>query len=371
MAKRTFKAVSGEAGAGGNKHGKDGPDLTIAVPLGTVVSDTDTGEVLADLINDGETVIVAKGGHGGRGNATFATSVDRAPRYSEKGLPNETRRLKLRLKVLADIGIVGFPNAGKSTLLSKLSSAHPKIADYPFTTLSPNLGVTFSSRGDRVTFADIPGLVEGAAEGRGLGNKFLAHIERSRVLLFLIDGNSSDPDAIEAYRLLSHELEEYGAQLADKPRFVVVNKIDLLSPQKRTGIRTRFKNVGIDPLMISALENQGVDAVIDRAVSLAASAPVPEREQITRLYKIRPSEETFEITRLPDGMLSASGRYLDRIVETTDFDKPFQLTLLNQRMHKLGVEKALRKKGAHTGQRVRIGGHIFTLSDNEDNSRKR
>lgn len=361
--KRVFRAQVGEPGAGRNKHGSDGEDLTIYVPLGTVVTDVASGEVLADLVDDGERVTVARGGSGGRGNAAFATSVDRAPRYSEEGIPAEERHLRLRLKVLADVGMVGFPNAGKSTLLSKLSSAHPKIADYAFTTLSPNLGVAFSPDGRRVTFADIPGLVEGAADGRGLGNKFLAHIERSRVLLFLVDGSSPDPDPVQAYHLLMHELEQYSEQLAGKPRIVVVNKIDILSPQKRTGIRTRFVHQGIEPLMISALDGDGIDKVIEHALLLVGQTPVPPREPVTHVYRLKPSDETFEITRLPDGMLSASGRYLDRIVHTTDFEKPFQVNLLDQRMRKIGVEKALRKKGARDGQNVMIGGRIFTLGE--------
>jgi GTP-binding protein len=361
--KRTFRSQAGEPGAGRNKHGSDGLDVTILVPLGTVLTDIASEEVLADLVDEGETVTVARGGSGGRGNAAFATSVDRAPRYSEEGIPAQERRIRLRLKILADVGIIGFPNAGKSTLLSKLSAAHPKIADYPFTTLSPNLGVAFSPDGERVTFADIPGLVEGAADGRGLGNKFLAHIERSRVLLFLVDGSSSDPDPVQAYHLLYRELEQYSEQLAGKPRFIVVNKIDVISAQKRTGIRTRFVHQGTPPLMISALENHGVDAVIERGLALVQSAPVPPREQVTRVYKLKPSDETFEISRLPDGMLCASGRYLDRIVHTTDFEKPFQVTLLDQRMRKIGVEKALRKKGAHDGQNVMIGGRVFTLGE--------
>jgi GTP-binding protein len=361
--KRTFRAQAGEPGAGRNKHGSDGLDVTVLVPLGTVLTDIVSEEVLGDLVDEGETVTVARGGSGGRGNASFATSVDRAPRYCEEGIPAQERRIRLRLKILADVGIIGFPNAGKSTLLSKLSAAHPKIADYPFTTLSPNLGVAFSPDGERVTFADIPGLVEGAADGRGLGNKFLAHIERSRVLLFLVDGSSSDPDPVQAYHLLCHELEQYSEQLAGKPRLIVVNKIDVISAQKRTGIHTRFVHQGIEPLMISALENRGIDAVIEHGLALVQSAPVPPREQVTRIYKLKLSDETFEISRLPDGMLSASGRYLDRIIHTTDFEKPFQVTLLDQRMRKIGVEKALRKKGAHDGQNVMIGGHVFTLGE--------
>lgn len=361
--KRTFRAQAGEPGAGRNKHGSDGLDVTVLVPLGTVLTDIVSEEVLADLVDEGETVTVANGGSGGRGNASFATSVDRAPRYCEQGIPAQERRIRLRLKILGDVGIVGFPNAGKSTLLSKLSAAHPKIADYPFTTLSPNLGVAFSPDGERVTFADIPGLVEGAAEGRGLGNKFLAHIERSRVLLFLVDGSSPDPDPVQAYHLLCRELEQYSEQLAGKPRLIVVNKIDVISAQKRTGIRTRFVHQGIEPLMISALENRGIDAVIERGLALVQTAPVPPREQVTRVYKLKLSDETFEISRLPDGMLNASGRYLDRIVHTTDFEKPFQVTLLDQRMRKVGVEKALRKRGAHDGQNVMIGGHVFALGE--------
>lgn len=367
--KRTFKAQAGEPGAGRNKHGSNGEDLTIYVPLGTVLTDITSGEVLADLVDEGERVIVARGGNGGRGNAAFATSVDRAPRYSEEGIPAQERRIRLRLKVLADVGLVGFPNAGKSTLLSKLSSAHPKIADYAFTTLSPNLGVAFSPDGRRVTFADIPGLVEGAADGRGLGNKFLAHIERSRVLLFLVDGSSPDPDPLRAYELLKRELEQYSPDLAGKPSFVAVNKIDAISPQKRTGIHTRFAHQGIDALMISALQGRGIDSVIERAIELVQQTPLPPREPVTRVYRLKASDETFEITRLPDGMLSASGRYLDRIVHTTDFGKPFQVNLLDQRMRKIGVEKALRKKGARDGQNVMIGGRIFTLG--EDLQKKR
>jgi GTP-binding protein len=361
--KRSFRARVGEPGAGRNKHGSDGEDITIYVPLGTVLTDIDTQEVLADLVEDGETVVAARGGSGGRGNAAFATSVDRAPRYSEEGIPAQERHVRLKLKILADVGIVGFPNAGKSTLLSKLSAAHPKIADYPFTTLSPNLGVAFSPTGDRLTFADIPGLVEGAAEGRGLGNKFLAHIERSRVLLFVVDGNSTDPDPVKAYHLLHQELEQYGRQLAEKPRYVVVNKIDAISPQRRTGIAVRFSHEGIQPLMVSALENQGIDAVIERGLALVQSTPEPAREQVTRVYRIKLSDETFEITRLPDGRMCASGRYLDRIVHTTDFEKSFQVNLLDQRLRKLGVEKALRKKGARDGQNVMIGGRVFALGE--------
>ena len=333
----------------------------IYVPLGTVLTDVDSDEVLADLVKDEDQVIVARGGSGGRGNASFATPVDRAPRYSEEGVSAQERHIRLRLKVLADIGIVGFPNAGKSTLLSKLSAAHPKIADYPFTTLSPNLGVASSSNGERATIADIPGLVEGAAEGKGLGNKFLAHIERSRVLLFVIDGSSVAPDPILACHLLERELHQYGRHLDEKPRYVALNKIDCISSQKRTGILRRFCREGIDAIPVSALTGQGVDAVIERGLVLVACTPLPPREEITRLYRIKTSDETFEITREPDGMLSASGRYLDRIVKMTDFDKPFQAELLDQRLRKLGVEKALRKKGARDGQNVLIGGHLFTV----------
>jgi GTP-binding protein len=361
--KRSFRAPAGGSGSGGHKHGSDGIDITILVPLGTLVSDVDSDEILGDLIHEGESVVVAKGGIGGRGNASFATSVDRAPRYSELGIPSQERRLRLRLKVLADVGIVGFPNAGKSTLLSKVSAARPRIADYPFTTLSPNLGVAFTEDGSRITFADIPGLIEGASEGRGLGNKFLAHIERSRVLLFLVDGSSEHPDPLAAYQALLDELRQYGAGLVSKPSLVVVNKVDVISSQKRTGIRLRFQRLGLEALMISALEGKGIEAVIDKAGALVGTAPTPPREEPTRLYRMRAVDETFAISRLPDGMLSASGRYLDRIVQTTDFDKPFQVTLLDQRLRKLRVENALRKRGALVGQRVMIGGRIFTLGD--------
>ncbi len=183
--------------------------------------------------------------------------------------------------------------------------------------------------------------------------------------MFVVDGSSTDPDPVQAYHLLKQELERYGRQLAEKPCYVAVNKIDTISSQKRTGIARRFSHEGIQPLMISALQDQGIDAVIEQGLVLVHSTPEPVREPVTRVYKIKPSDETFEITRLPDGMLCASGRYLDRIVHTTSFDKPFQVNLLDQRLRKLGVEKALRKKGARDGQNVMIGGRVFTLGEGQ------
>ncbi len=232
---RRFRAVSGRGGAGNNKTGVSGEDLYIQVPRGTIVEDLDTGEVLGDLANDGDTLLVARGGRGGRGNTRFKSSINRAPRQSTPGQPGEQRHLKLALKVLADVGLLGTPNAGKSTLTRALSAARPKVADYPFTTLHPHLGVVRVGPERSFVMADIPGLVEGAAEGAGLGIRFLKHLERTRLLLHVVDACPQDPeqDPVADCRAVEAELISYSPQLAARPRWLVLNKLDLLPPERR------------------------------------------------------------------------------------------------------------------------------------------
>jgi GTPase len=225
-----YRAERGQHGQGKNRTGKDGADLVLRVPVGTVVRDAETGDLLGELTNPGELLVVAKGGRGGRGNAQFATPTRQAPRHWEPGAEGEERRIALELKLIADVGLVGQPNAGKSTLLAAVSAATPKIADYPFTTLSPNLGVVSLSTGRTFVVADIPGIIEGAHEGRGLGHQFLRHIERTRTLAFLIAADAEDPQA--EYELLRDELRKYSDELADKPHCVVVTKTDLLPPDE-------------------------------------------------------------------------------------------------------------------------------------------
>ncbi len=259
--RRHFKAQSGEHGKGKNQKGKDGEDLLVYVPVGTVVKDAQTGEVICDLVEEGQRCLVAKGGRGGRGNAHFATPTNQAPRYAEPGEEGEERWVILELKLIADVGIVGLPNAGKSTLLSKLTKARPKVADYPFTTLTPNLGVMELDETRRLVLADIPGLIENAHRGAGLGHEFLRHIERTKFLLHLIDvSDRRERDPLEAFELVNRELSLYSEELARKPQIVVANKIDALSDRSvLEELRKSFEERGYTFHAVSVLTGEGLE----------------------------------------------------------------------------------------------------------------
>jgi len=258
--RRIFKAKSGKHGAGSQKTGKSAEDVVIRVPCGTIVKDAETGEVLVDLVDHGQQAVIAKGGKGGRGNMHFATPTKRTPRYAEEGKPGETREIILELKLIADVGLVGLPNAGKSTLLSRLSAAKPKIADYPFTTLSPNLGIVSYKEHLSFVMADIPGLIEGAHQGKGLGLKFLRHIERTRVLAYLIDVNTKDIFA--EFLSLLHELEEYNPKMAEKPSLLVLTKMDLQIDDDLD--LEKFKKWNLAIVRISSVTGSGLDELKDR-----------------------------------------------------------------------------------------------------------
>lgn len=254
-----FKAKKGEHGKGSNKHGKNGADCLVYVPVGTIIKDLQTGEILADLIEDSERIIVAQGGSGGLGNAHFATPTRQAPRYAQPGQPGEGKQLILDLKLLADIGIIGAPNAGKSTLLSKLTFAKPKIADYPFTTLTPNLGVVLLDDYAPFVMADIPGLIEGAHTGLGLGMRFLRHIERTKLLLHVVDASLGPEEAIKTWQNINGELSAYGASLAEKVQVVALNKIDLVTDNdKIEALKTAFLNIGCIMYLVSATTGKGL-----------------------------------------------------------------------------------------------------------------
>ncbi len=259
--RRVFRAQKGAHGQGSHKTGRSAPDLVIPVPVGTLVRDAHTGEVIADLVRHGQEVVVARGGRGGRGNARFATATRQAPRFAEPGEKGEERVLDLELRVLADVGFVGFPNAGKSTLLARISAARPKIADYPFTTLHPHLGVVRVAEGQSFVAADIPGLIEGAHRGAGLGHQFLRHISRTRLLLFLLDLSAEDPE--HTYEVLRSELRAYDPSLAERPRVVALNKIDLPDARARVEtVRAAFEGRGIPTYPISALTGEGVEELV-------------------------------------------------------------------------------------------------------------
>ncbi|MDR7415305.1 MAG: GTPase ObgE [Armatimonadota bacterium] len=274
--RRVFRARRGEHGQGGNRTGRSAPDLVIPVPAGTVVRDARTGEVLADLVRHGQEVVVARGGRGGRGNARFATPTRRAPRFAEPGGKGEERVLDLELRILADVGFVGFPNAGKSTLLARISAARPKIADYPFTTLHPHLGVVRVAEGASFVAADLPGLIEGAHRGAGLGHQFLRHVSRTRLLLFVLDLAAEDP--LRAYEVLRAELRAYDPALAERPCAVALNKIDLPEARARVErVRAAFEARGISAYPISALTGEGVVPMVQALY--ARLREIPRREE--------------------------------------------------------------------------------------------
>jgi GTPase len=258
--KRTYRAPDGENGMGANKTGRKGEDIILYVPCGTTIRESATSDIIADLVDDGDEVVIAKGGKPGRGNAEFATSTDQAPRRAEPGLPGEERTIDLELKLLADVGLVGFPNAGKSTLISRISAARPKIADYPFTTLIPNLGIVRYAEYQSFVVADMPGLIEGAHTGKGLGIQFLRHIERTSVLVFLIDCSVEDPK--EEYRTLLHELEMYHAEMLEKPRIIALSKTDLLDADALAGLR-KLKFDRRSPCFFSSVSGDGLKELTD------------------------------------------------------------------------------------------------------------
>jgi GTPase len=347
----TWKGNRGEHGQGSNCHGKTGPDIVIPVPPGTIVKDGETEEILADLTEPGERFLAARGGRGGKGNARFATSTNRAPRFCELGEPGAEGHFILELKLIAEVGIVGLPNAGKSTLLAAASSARPKIGDYPFTTISPNLGVVELSDYRTLTVADIPGIIEGAAEGKGLGHDFLRHIERTKVLLFLID--LGDPDPVATRRVLERELAEHSAVFSQRPRVYALNKADL--PENRARFDDLVQHLP-GAFLISGATGEGIAELFEHLWQVAERvrqeeagmiSPEPEREYVY--------EAPFEIARTPHGF-AVTGSAVVRAVRMTDFTNEEGVRHLQQRLQKMGVFKALKRMGAEEGQVIEIGG---------------
>ena len=279
--KRHYKAKNGQPGSGSNKHGKSAEDLILKVPVGTVIKDANTGEIIADLTKHGQSVIVAKGGKGGRGNTAFKSPTNQTPDFAEEGEKGEEKWIELELKLLADVGIIGFPNAGKSTLISTLSHAKPKIADYPFTTLTPVLGVLQLDIGDSITLADIPGLIEGASQGAGLGHEFLRHIERTKFLIHMIDiSDFTDKDPIEAFNLINKELSNYSPKLLEKPQIVVGNKIDILSDKSLIKkLEDYFSEKGYPFIPVSLATKEGVDELINKIKQI--NEAIKSKEQLS------------------------------------------------------------------------------------------
>lgn len=360
--RRSFSAESGKAGGTSNKSGRSGADLTIAVPIGTLVFKTraDDGEdILADLKAAGTRVLAAKGGRGGLGNQHFATSVRQAPRFAEKGEPGERFTLRLELRLLADCGIVGVPNAGKSTLLSVVSAARPKIADYPFTTVEPQLGVVRVSDEESFAMVDVPGLVEGAHEGVGLGDQFLKHVERTRALVHLLDGAKPLDEILAEKTTIESELAAWNPRLAEKPALLAINKLDL--PQARESfaeLQRSFPEIR----GISAATGEGVRDLILAVARTIERAPLPEIASPgpARIELVAP--DAFLIERGPDGGFVISGDRVERLAAMTNFDSDEGLARFERALERMGVEKRLVELGAVEGDTVRIGPYEFTYS---------
>ncbi|HKZ43502.1 MAG TPA: GTPase ObgE [Anaerolineales bacterium] len=349
-----FIASDGKAGAKQKMSGRGAKDLIISVPPGTIVINKDNGEILGDLTRNGQHLLVCKGGRGGRGNVHFKSSTNQIPRTAEKGEPGEEMKLRLELKLIADIGIIGVPNAGKTTLLTALTNASPKIADYPFTTLEPNLGVASVDEDTRVVLADIPGLIEGASRGIGLGHDFLRHIQRTRVLIHLVDGLSDDP--LGDFNQINAELSIFDPALTEKSQVVALNKIDQPEVQERwKEIKKNFKKQGVDILGISALARTQVKDLLRKAVELLAQAPL--LEEITPLPVYRPEYDPreFNIIRDMDGNWRILGDGIERAAAMTFWEHDGSVRRFQRIMESLGVDEALKKKGAQEGDTVRIG----------------
>ena len=362
---KMIKASKGENGRGKNQHGKGAEPTIVRVPLGTVVTDMDTGLVIADLSHKDDQEIIAKGGRGGRGNTAFKTQTNTAPDYSENGEEGEKKNLKVEVKMLADVGLVGLPSVGKSTIISCISASKPKIAAYHFTTLNPNLGVTRSSDGRSFVVADLPGLIEGASLGEGLGDKFLRHIERTRVIAHVIDMSGSEGrDPYEDYLLINKELGEYNKKLLEKPMIVIANKMDL--PDAKEKLEEFKKKVDCEIFEVSAAMNKGLQPVVDRLADILDTIPMNplyDESQIESnvLYKFK-KEEPFTITKENDCWV-VSGEEVEKLFKMTKFSSDEAAYRFAKKLKRMGIDDKLRELGAEENDSVRILDFYFNFKD--------
>lgn len=354
---REYKAQNGEKGHAKKMHGADADDLVIRVPVGTCVYDDDTGNIIADLTKDGQRAVIAKGGRGGRGNARFASSRNPAPKICENGEPGEKFNLRVELKLLADVGLVGFPSVGKSTLLSVVSKARPQIANYHFTTIVPNLGVVQVKDGRSFVMADLPGLIEGASQGKGLGHQFLRHIERCRVIVHIIDMSGSEGrDPYEDYVTINKELGEYEYRLLERPQIIVANKMD--GDEAEENLKKFKEKLGDQKVFpIIAPIHEGIDAVLYAVADALETAPDffnQEEEQESVLYTYKEEEKPFTIHNKGNGVWEVTGKKVERLVQMASFttDDGFQRFALQIR--NMGIDDALREAGCEDGDTVRL-----------------
>lgn len=361
--KRNYKAEDGENGKTKKQYGKKGSDLVLKVPLGTLVKDGDSEKVIADLKEEGQTFVIAKGGKGGKGNAKFATPTRQAPRFAEAGEKGEERFIILELKLLADVGLIGFPNVGKSTLLSVLSSAKPKIANYHFTTLTPNLGVVKVDDGKSFVIADIPGLIEGAHEGAGLGHEFLRHVERTRLLVHLVDASGIEGrDPLEDFYKINEELEKYSSKLSEKPQIVVANKMDLnTSSEYYENLKEELTKEGYEVYLISAATRKGVEAlkyaIWDRLVDIETNYETFD-DIIEEYEEVKDIEDDI-IVKYEDGMYIVEGSFIEKLLYSTNFEDIDSSRYFQNTLRKRGVVDELKKLGVSENDTVFICGFEF------------
>ncbi|MFQ3542640.1 GTPase ObgE [Halobacillus rhizosphaerae] len=363
-----FKAKRGENGMNQRQHGKNSAPLVVSVPPGTTVKDTDTNKVIADLTEHKQRAVIAKGGRGGRGNARFATARNPAPEIAENGEPGQELDVQVELKLLADVGLVGFPSVGKSTFLSVVTAAKPKIADYHFTTLSPNLGVVESQDHRSFVMADLPGLIEGAHEGVGLGHQFLRHVERTRLLLHVIDMSGAEGrDPYDDYITINNELSSYDARLENRPQIIIANKMDM--PQSEENLRQFKEAIGEDvPVFpLSTITREGIDellyAVADKLDQIPKHEESIEEVEERVVYKFEKEEAPFKVTRDDDGAYVLSGEKIESLFRRTDFSRDQSINRFARQMRSMGVDEALRKRGAKDGDTVRLMEYEFEFVD--------
>ncbi len=360
--KHKFVAKDGEKGMNRKMYGRGGENLKIAVPVGTVIKDIDTNKIIADLSEDGQEVIVAVGGKGGLGNMHYANAVRQAPHFARAGVPGEEKNISVELKLIADVGLVGYPNAGKSTLLSVMTKAKPKIADYPFTTLEPVLGVVQDFDSSFV-IADIPGLIDNAHDGAGLGHDFLRHVERTRLLIHVVDVSSSDGrDPIDDFNSINDELRLFNEQLAERPQVVVANKSDQATEEEIQMFVDEVKSQGYEHIFItSGAARIGIQPLIDKVTELVSklpATPIFEQTEEEKIYKFEP-EEQFTIEVDEDGVYNICGKWAKLTMESTNFSDPESLSYFQRSLINAGVIEALRKAGIQEGDTVRIDDFEF------------
>ncbi|MGT2831924.1 GTPase ObgE [Streptococcus halotolerans] len=374
---RKFNAQAGEKGMTKGMHGKGAQDLYVKVPQGTTVRDAETGKVLTDLIENGQEFVVARGGRGGRGNIRFATPRNPAPEIAENGEPGEDRQLELELKILADVGLVGFPSVGKSTLLSVVSAAKPKIGAYHFTTIVPNIGMVRTKSGESFVMADLPGLIEGAHQGVGLGTQFLRHIERTRVILHVIDMSASEGrDPFEDYQTINNELESYNLRLMERPQVIVANKMDM--PESEDNLKVFKEKLAKEydefddlPMIfpISSIAHQGLENLLEATSELLDHTDdfllydESDMQDDEVYYGFNPDERPFDISRDDDATWVLSGEKLEKLFAMTNLERDESLMKFARQLRGMGVDDALRQRGAKDGDIVRIGNFEFEFVD--------